>query len=515
MKITCIPLDIRPYNFQFLEEIAAFDKRVNLTMPLISELGANKVGANINYLHDYLNSNQASDALIIAMDTFLYGGLFPARIHNQKEFSAQFRLLRDLKHNNPQMKIYASSLILRTPAYNSNLEEPDYYQDYGLDIFNWGVLKDKIDSNACSNRDIDDFNYLDTKIPKEYLDDFINRRIINRNNILKMIEMVDLDIIDVLIIPQDDASTYGHTAIDQKIIYHTIYEKNLSSRIFLHPGTDESGCTLLARAFTDYFGQPSMSVLYLSEHFKKVVPFVEDRPFEDSLNSHASAIGLKIDQDNYDFVLGISGAPKVMQEACYIYYGSDRIGHKLDDKPAYNRMDLSYYRMRNFNQFISKLRKFKQQHTPIAILDAAFGNGGEFQLVKALDEAMLIEYMSGYAGWNTTCNSLGSLLTTMVFALNNHSILVEEFKLQRIANDLIYCSKVGIETNQHFLKTIDAYYNDFNNQEKVIMNHIKEEVEYELNQLFLYSYLSNDLIVEQVSAPFKRLTGLSFNIKIK
>ena len=50
---------------------------------------------------------------------------------------------------------------------------------------------------------------------KEYIDDYLNRRKTNLEVLLKSLELVKDGLFDYFIVPQDDASVYGFTAIDQ------------------------------------------------------------------------------------------------------------------------------------------------------------------------------------------------------------------------------------------------------------------------------------------------------------
>ena len=115
MRFTGIPLDIRPYNYQFLEDIVAMDKDVSIKMPNKELLGLRKNPADLDYLKKYILEN----AFIISLDMLVYGGLFPSRLHNNsvEELKVRLDVLREIKNMNPDCKIYGSNLILRSPKY--------------------------------------------------------------------------------------------------------------------------------------------------------------------------------------------------------------------------------------------------------------------------------------------------------------------------------------------------------------------------------------------------------------
>ena len=52
-------------------------------------------------------------------------------------------LNRQLKKQNPQLHIHAFNLAARVAAYNDNHEDPEYWQEYGYDIWRYTWLWDK------------------------------------------------------------------------------------------------------------------------------------------------------------------------------------------------------------------------------------------------------------------------------------------------------------------------------------------------------------------------------------
>ena len=52
----------------------------------------------------------------------------------------------------------------------------------------------------------------------------------------------------------------------------------------------------------------------------------------------------------------------------------------------------------------------------VAIADNAYGNGGEMLLIRMLNRAHLLDEVAGYAGWNTSANTLGTAIAEGVDA---------------------------------------------------------------------------------------------------
>lgn len=511
MKLVAVPLDIRPYNYQFLEDITSMDDNVCIKLPSKDYLGFKKRPAKLTEVDNFIFENiKDADALIISLDMLIYGGLLPSRMHNNsfKELENRLEILKKIKKINKGCKIYASNLITRTPKYNSSEEEPDYYKVSGKDIFYFGYFEDKKSRAGLTKEEEKEFDLIKERINKEHLDDFINRRNKNIDVTLKILEYVKNEIIDILIIPQDDASEFGFTAKDQKKVYFNIEKLDISDKVFLHPGTDESGCTLITRAYTDKVGKVNIYPYYITESFKNLIPNYEDRPFMYSLVSHAEACGINLVEaiEEADLVLGINGAPKLMQESFEI--SSGEIEESL-------RKDISYYRYRNFNVFCKKIDFFIKNGKEVSILDVAFSNGGETQLIKNLDKYNLLERIKGYSGWNTCCNSLGTILSSMVFShFGNREEKIEEFKIKRVISDWAYQTEEMIHIQESELAKLDINFKELDKFEDYVMEIVKEKVSKRIKNTFVYSYKDKDIRIDKVHAPFKRMRGLEFYVKV-
>ena len=80
--------------------------------------------------------------LIMIIGMLLFGGIIPSRLHHLtlQELISRVNVLLEIKKNNPHIKIYANELIMRCPAYSSSVEEPDYFDECGFEIFKYGEL---------------------------------------------------------------------------------------------------------------------------------------------------------------------------------------------------------------------------------------------------------------------------------------------------------------------------------------------------------------------------------------
>ena len=121
-NIILLPLDERPCNFDFPSKIFNGEK---YTIIRPEHLGQKKTPASYEFIRDFLLANiEKADAAVISIDTLLYGGLIPSRLHHLSEETVLERLmlLKELREKNPQVKLYAFQCIMRCPKYSSDDE---------------------------------------------------------------------------------------------------------------------------------------------------------------------------------------------------------------------------------------------------------------------------------------------------------------------------------------------------------------------------------------------------------
>ena len=247
-NILYIPLDERPCNYRFMPLIAE-GTDYHVLIPPEEYLGHKKNPADTAALWDWIFQNAASaDGAILSIDMLVYGGIVPSRLHRLSIDQCVRSLdnIKKLKARNSHLTIYANSLIMRCPAYSSNDEEPDYYQDWGKDIFDWGVIRQKSDLNLSSPEEAAQLREIIGRLPDEVMRDYTERRKINRSVNQRVIDLVRDGVIDFLVIPQDDSAPFGFTAMDQQFLRGYILQNHLGLKVFMYPGADEVGMTLFA-----------------------------------------------------------------------------------------------------------------------------------------------------------------------------------------------------------------------------------------------------------------------------
>lgn len=429
MKIIYIPLDERPCNYQYPIRAVKTVNKIEVVVPDPELLGYKKKEANSEKIWSFIKrSIKDNDILVISAEMLMYGGLVPSRLHhkNISEQTSFYNKLIELKEMYPDITIYLSNLIMRTPQYNSADEEPDYYEEHGLNIFKIGMFIDKTNRGTITELEVQEFNRIQKIVPQDIISDFCDRREFNKKLTLKLIDLVKIGIIDFMVIPQDDSHEFGFTAMDQNEIYPQINNLNLSEKVLVYPGADEVGYELLARATNQIYNRtPKIYVEYSSLKGPFIIPTYEDREIGESLKSHVLVTGSRLvhTPEEADFILAYNTPGEMMIESSM---------QKTD-------LLISFDRNRNLSYFVSEVKRQIRDGKKVVICDAAFSNGGDIQLLEMLaSDSGVISKIQAYRGWNTNCNTLGSALAEGIFSLNSNEKLKRDNNIACICDDIFY-----------------------------------------------------------------------------
>ncbi|MFC6315386.1 DUF4127 family protein [Lapidilactobacillus achengensis] len=501
-KIIYVPLDERPCNLEYVRRRTMSLEQIEVTVLPREFLGNKKIAGDVVAIRHWLQEMiQTADYLLLSAETLIYGGLLPSRIHHldQAEIKHYQDFLIAIKQARPELKIYVENLIMRAPRYNSSEEEPEYYQTYGQQIFEFGWLKDKANQETLSIEETDTLLRLREVLPKQVVSDYETRRAFNVRVNFANLKLVESHVIDLLMIPQDDSALYGYTAVDQHEVYGEIRQRRLQQRVLVHPGADEAGYTLLARAIQDIQRRPDkVYVLYASPFGAQIVPLYEDRPLSISVEAHLLAAGCEIvtTSTDADWVLAVNTPGATMQEA------SAQIIHR----------DHTYDTYRNSRAFVADITKLLRVGKPVALADSAYANGGDLELLEMLDQTDALVSLKAYRGWNTNCNSVGSTIGEAV--LDRHCTQTSSL-LWSVLDDGLYQALVRQEIVRKVLPNFGGDAAHLVGQEEFIAQKTVEFLKDEAIKRIPNLYHGQDFIV---SFPWHRvfeieITQLSYGLE--
>ncbi len=484
-KIVLLPLDERPCNMFFPERLFSKDE-FEIVRP--KKLGDKKIPADIEEINRFLKKECAdADGLVLSIDTLLYGGLVPSRIHHETEETLlkRMELIREIRETNPKMLIYAFQVIMRCPSYSSNDEEPDYYEEYGEAIHKAGEMIHK--SRLGEEVEVP-LSRIMSKIDQNCLNDYIGRREINRAMNVETLRYLHEGWIDALVIPQDDSAMYGYAAMDQKYVRDKIDEWDMVDQVLMYPGADEVELTLLARMENVLHGKcPKVYIKYISEKARDLVPLYEGATLSGTLKYHILSAGCQQTEsyEQAEIILIVTAPADHMEEAM--------------NQPSARA---EYYMERNFPELIEFIKARIEDKKIITIADNAYANGGDLILIHLLDKNNLLMKMDGYAGWNTSANTIGTAIAEAVDAFysgntNQH----KNFIVERYVEDGGYCGLVRKEVSAQLPEGMNYF--DIKDKNGEVSALIKENLEIFCEKVL--PTIADKITIIKVENPWRRM----------
>ena len=388
MNIAFIPIDNRPVCYTLPEQICAIDSDINLFMPKREFLGSLTKYADVEAIFDWLKKLPQMDAIVMCLDTVAYGGLIPSRRCSDTFEKIKTRV-ENLKKilENKKAKIYAFSSIMRISNNNVNEEEKEYWSKWGKKIFEYSYQTHKLGTESC----------ITNVIPSEILDDYIATRKRNFEINKLYLEYQKQGLFNTLVFSKDDCAEYGFNVQEAKAL------EKLGG--FVKTGADEIPLTLLARAImkklkpvsekeTSRVGKTQCShrdkcqetgmkiaPIFLVPECKDLIANYEDVSIEKSVKGQIELAGCSVcEPDDADILL-------------YVNNFEDHQGEIVMKVPT---------------QTFSG--KWQKPSKPYMVADVRFANGADNAFVKQLFEVGFDENFLGYSAWNTSANSLGSLI---------------------------------------------------------------------------------------------------------
>ena len=396
-RILIIPIDNRPVCYDLALDTANILVNTQVYLPDISLLGDLTHSADIEKILGWTKHTLISkdiDIAIIALDTIAYGGLIPSRrtnasydeIKNNVDF-----LVNILNSTNKKIKVYAMSSIMRISDNNCNEEEKSYWTTYGKDLFRYSYLSHKL----LKSYDVEieaELIKLAREIPFEIIEDYLDTRKRNYEINSYYINLAKKGIFDKLIFSQDDTAEFGLNVEEKELLQNLTTKEQLQNKITIKTGADEMILALLSHSLMDFYGEkPSVNPIYFDDNAKKIISRYEDTTIEESVKATIALCGANESVTKKDINLLINTPCKIQDDLCLEIFEDE----KKEICPEQKIID-----------FISN----SEQNYMIADIKKA--NGADNTLIEKFFQTFYNDNFYGYAAWNTTGNTLGTVIAT-------------------------------------------------------------------------------------------------------
>ena len=394
MKIAFLPIDNRPVCYTLAKDIAGIDREIEFFIPPRKLLGDLKRVADIEGLISWLENLPQIDSLILSLDTLVYGGLIPSRRSKESLEELQTRLER-IKPLLRNKNVYAFSSIMRISNNNYNEEEKEYWSEYGKKIFDYSF-------SGGVNRD---------DIPDEIIEDYLSTRKRNFTLNKTYLNWQKEGLFNTLIFSKDDCAEKGFNVEEAKELERL--------GVKTKTGADEIPLALLARAIKK---EIKIYPEFLEPEYKNLISNYEDVSIEKSVSGQLELCGFKLSsREEADVILIVNNFKEKQGELV--------MGWKTQP----------------FD------RDFVPPNRPYCVADVRFANGGDNAFVEQLLNKLDLKNFYGYAGWNTSANTLGSLLCALKVKWNASQYdenAFKKFATTRLLDDWAYQANVRAQISE-------------------------------------------------------------------
>ena len=305
--------------------------------------------------------------------------------------------------------------------------------------------------------------------------------------------------IDFLVFPQDDSSLYGLISLDQLKIAKEVKNMGLENEILIYPGADEVGMVLIARMINAINGKtPKIYVEYATPKGHLFVPMFEDREIYKTINLQLKSSG-SILCDSISEADGI------------LMFNTPTLDLE-DANITLDHCDILQGEVRDTNGFVKKIKEYILAGKKVSIADVAKINRGDIQLVKLLCDEGIFFDLAGYAGWNTSSNTLGTSLAHLIINIHNgYTKSLRKHLALRVYEDIGYMGHARGYIVDNKLADIGLGY--FNSGEKrgIVSQMVEEEINNKIKEDALCVFDEYEIV--DCYMPWVRMFEVALTVK--
>ena len=491
--ILYVPQDDRPVDYEYTVSTAEAAGYQVLTPPAQYLSGMNFHGSP-DKLMAWVNANAGkADAMVLSIDSLVYGGLVDSRKHNlpMETLTARLEKVEALHKSHKNVPIYVFSTVMRSPWAGGKGVEPDYYLTMGSDIYQLASLQAKMDEEGLNPQERNDWFAIMRRVPMEYLQDWYNRRRKNMSINYRLIDDARKGVFTYYSLGHDDNSVSTQSSLESK--YLKMAGTGIPKTVFgSFPGADQLGLLLITRASNDFNNyHPKITVIYPLGGGEKTVPRYDGQAIGKTIASHVEAIGgTMVDNERPDLLLAVNTP----------------LTTSTTESANFENFPIM---LQSTRDFLTQIEKAVNLDIPVSIVDMAFSNGSDNTLVYGLYQDKMMYRLAAYNGWNTASNSVGygiaqGVLSKYMTADAHRDMLTTQYLVnwayQANVRDYIYRMQQKLEAG-----VVTQYYPTLNEE---LQSRTKEQL-----QRYASTYLGIDPKTVDVTLPWQRLFEVYVDVK--
>lgn len=476
--VVLLPLDSRPPCTQFVEQLGNL-ANIRVVLPPTEYLDNYTQPGNRDVLAIWLKyAAKQADAVIISTDMLLSGGLLASRsnIPSSENISAIAELLTDLRHDNPDIRLYSFHIIPRLL-----IADHSPYRDYQYAMQRYSILKDQVllfENPLDYNRLVE----LKAIIPKHIIDE---HRLLYERNVeanLAWMALAKANILDSVIIGQDDGYHFGLPNIVKQRLENEIARQQLADKVIINRGADEVALTLLGRLANEDKPPVRVFVEYSTpDAHHTVMPYMSQSVATTVTEKIRIVHAIEVETpEQADFIL-------------FVHVGRQNHSAIHWKKPTL------------------RLKQLIESGRPVALVDLAENFYKQQTLLpSAIEAEVRIDKLVAYAGWNTTSNAVGTAITQASLYLGyqdtdpTHLLRLHHdnltFLTARLLDDWYYLKDVQPQLDKWLYKSgINPYH--LQSRKSITENMIRKEMAQRTSRLLQHTF-NKPLYLPGFSQPF-------------
>lgn len=379
-RLALVPLDERPVCTTLPTAVGKV-AGVPTVLPPLECMPHRRQAGDVDALGRWVRHVDAA-ALIVSLEGLGFGALIPSRTGHETatQIIDRWSVLQGLP-----APVHASVVVPRTADIDDAYEEPGYWARHGRAIH----------ALSAALHTGEDVAQARARVPPGVRADWLGRRLRQHILMLAALGLVHNHTLTSLLVGIDDAAPASLSATDQRAAMIWSGRLELTDRVFVQPGADESAAVLVARALVHLVevGPPRIAVACAAaDGLSRIAPY-ETGPVIDTVQRQVQAAGAIVVDHDPDAVLVVH-APDFAGDWAFAR------PRPTDPGVAAAAADL--------------VAKYQADGVVVGVADVGQPNGADPELVAALAERATFTELGAYAAWNTAGNTTGSAAAHLV-----------------------------------------------------------------------------------------------------
>ncbi|MCK0115950.1 DUF4127 family protein [Isoptericola sp. S6320L] len=393
LRLTLLPLDDRPVSVRLPAQVARV-AGATVEVPPPAHRPRLRHAPDVAALSAwYAGSRGRTDASVVSLDGLGLGSLIASRTGTERldEVLAAWRPV-----TRPGPPVHAAIVVPRTPDSADATEEPDYWDPHGPALHR--LSAELGDTTATLD---DARSRVAADVPADVVADWTGRRLRQHALALAALDLHRRGLLTTLVVGVDDAAQRSLSALAQEDLARWAGLLGTGHRAVVHPGADETGAVLVARAVlaASAVAPPRVAVRCAADDgLDRVAPY-ETGPVGHTAVRQLEAAGAVVVD------------PRSPDVDCHVVVHAPATGPSAGDWAVAPPAGSDGAAATATAGTVAELLAAGQR---VAVADVAQPNGADPALVTALGEVGAWRRLVGYAAWNTAGNTLGTVAAQVV-----------------------------------------------------------------------------------------------------